>query len=260
MSLVSNGIDKVRAFELPAAVWADGRSVAAPRVALVTWRSQWDDRLHQVYVNGRYGGGTVDSAQRQMVVRVPNSFDAPVRIEVFAVEPKDAYVDFGSAISLSGGQTGRVRISFLRQQDLGPGSMAEVYCDNGTGTVSYDQALSDEPIRIWPAWQDKGGFGLSRFGEGDFGWDCAAAVGFGLGSFGRGWFGFDADTFEWVSGSLEAGSYKFGVKVKDGAGGESGAIETGPITVVPAARPAEEVSVGSFDSEANQLVLSIEYE
>jgi hypothetical protein len=82
---------------------------------------------------------------------------------------------------------------------------------------------------------------MSGFGVGDFGYDSAAAVGFGKGSFGHGQFGLDADTIEWISPLLMAGVYKFGVKVTDGAGNQSSASETEPITVMPAARPAEQV-------------------
>jgi hypothetical protein len=179
-----------------------------------------------------------------MVVGVPNSFETPVRIEVFAVDGAAAYKDFGT---------------FLREQDLPMGSLAQVYSDNGTGSIDYGEPVTDGQIRIWPAWQDKAGFGLSGFGEGDFGWDGAAGVGFGKGSFGRGWFGFDADTFEWLSGFLQAGVYKFGVKIIDEAGSESAASETGPITVIPLARPARDMSVGSYDEQTNELILNISY-
>ncbi|GAI19410.1 unnamed protein product, partial [marine sediment metagenome] len=39
MALIDNGIEKVRAFELPAGIWADGRYIGSPRMALVKWRS-----------------------------------------------------------------------------------------------------------------------------------------------------------------------------------------------------------------------------
>jgi hypothetical protein len=137
------------------------------------------------------------------------------------------------------------------------GSTAQVYFDNGTGEIDYGNALNCSPIQIWPAWQDKAGFGMSKFGASDFGYDSAAAVGFGKGSFGEGWFGLDADTFEWVSRALQAGVYKFAVRVTDKEGNESVSSETGQITVTPAARPAEQVSISSFDKQMNQLVLSI---
>lgn len=257
MSLISSGIEKVRAFALPGGIWADGGTVAAGQIALVKWRSCWDNKFYQVYVNGQYAGTTVDSSQRQMVVQVPTSFESAVRIEVFAVEANEADRDFSSEIDCFYVHRGRVKITFLRRQNLPIGSTAQIYFDNGIGEIDYNNGLSDRPIRVWPTWQDKAGFGMSRFGFSDFGYDGAGAVGFGKGGFGHGQFGFDADTFEWVSQPLQTGVYKFAVKITDEAGNESDASETGQITVIPAARPAEKISVSSFDKETNQLVLSV---
>ena len=256
MALISSGIDRLRAFELPGGIWADGRSVATPRIALVRWHSSLCDKLYQDYVNSRYAGATIDSQQRQMLVHLPTLLEAPVRIDVFAVEADQANTDFSNEFDLSPHQTGRVRITLLRGQNLPIGSTAQIYFDNGTGEIDYDNPLSDLPIWIWPAWQDKAGFGMSGFGATDFGYDSAAAVGFEKGSFGRGQFGLDADTIEWMSQYLQAGVYKFGVRITDKGGNESSS-ETGQVTVTPAARPAEQLNVSSFDKQTNQLVLSM---
>ena len=257
MVLISSRIEKVRAFELPSGVWADGRSVAMPRLALVKWRSCWGDKFYQIYVNGQYAGTTLEAGQqRQMIVQIPTSLEQPVRIEVFAVEANEANTNFSDEIDSSVGQSGRVRISFLRGQNLPTGSVARIYFDNGSGEIDYNNPLNNSPIRIWPAWQDKAGFGMSRFGVSDFGYDSAAAVGLGRGSFGQGQFGLDAEAIKWVSGPIRAGVYKFAVKVTDEVGNESSS-ETGQIMVVPAARPAEQVSVSSFNKQTNQLVLSV---
>jgi len=258
MSLNSNGIDSVRAFDLPAGIWQDGRYVKEPRAALVKWRSAFIDKFHQVYVNGRYAGTTIESGQRQLIVRVPTSPDAPVRIEVFAVEEEYADTDFSSKLTSSPVDSGRVMITLLRSQNLPADATAQIYFDNGTGQIDYDNPITDTPIRIWPARQDKAGLGMSRFGLGDFGWDSAAAVGLGKGSFGCGQFGLDADTVKWTSSPLPSGTYKFSVKVIDASGRQSTGSETGPITVTPAAKPAEGLSISSFDKQTNQLVLKIE--
>jgi len=259
MKLISIGIEKVRAFELPAGIWANGECVGTPRAALVTWadKTNQGDMFYQVYVNGQYAGTTVDSRQRQMIVPVPSSFESAVRIEVFAVEAEQAHTDLSKELVSPPAASGRVQISLLRSQNLPSDATAEIYFDNGTGVVDYSQPLSNRPIRIWPAWQDKTGFGMSRFGAGDFGYDSAAAVGFGKGSFGQGQFGLDADTIEWTSPPLMAGVYKFGVKITDRAGNKSNASETEPITVIPGAKPAEQVSISSFDKQTNELVLSV---
>ena len=256
MTLTSNGIEKVRVFELPSGIWASGVSVAAPRVALVRWRSTWNDKFYQIYVNGQYAGTTVEAEQRQMIIQVPSSLQTPIRIEVFAVEPKEADVDFGNEIDSLIKQSGRVKISLLRSQSLPIGSTFQVYFDNGTGEIDYRCPLNENPVKIWPNWQYKAGHGMSRFGFSDFGYDSAAAVGFGIGNLGQGQFGIDADTIEWISEQVKVGIYKFAVKVFDEAGNES-ISETEEITVIPTAKPAVQLDISSFDKQTNQLVLSV---
>jgi hypothetical protein len=257
MALISSGIESVRAFKLPSGIWADGDCVETSQVALVKWRSSLCDKFYQIYVNGQYAGATLDSQQRQMIVPIPTSLESPVRIEVFAVEAEQANTDFSNELARSPAVSGRVRMSFLRSQKLPIGATAEIYFDNGAGEIDYDKPLTDLPLKVWPVWQDKAGFAMSRFGIGDFGYDSAAAVGFGKGCFGHGQFGLDADMIEWTSPPLQSGAYKFGVKVTDKAGNISSASETEPITVTLAARPAEKLSISSFDKQKNQLVLEI---
>ena len=257
MALISDGIDKVRVFELPNGIWFDGRTSASPRSALVKWRSSLNGKYYQVYVNGQFGGVTNEVGKREMVVGLPSSLVSAVRIEVFAVEAEDADVDLSDELDSLDLLSGRVRLVFLRSQGLPVGSTIEIYSDNGTGQIDYDNRVNDFPIYVWPVWQDKAGFGMSSFGVSDFGYDSAGAVGFGGGSFGYDDFGIGADTIEWVSEQMSAGVYKFGVKVFDGLGNQSSVSETSEITVVPGVRPAEEISVLTFDKQANELVLSI---
>ena len=257
MSLISNGIESVRAFELPCGISADGTYIEIPRVALVKWRSSLQDLFYQVYVNGRYAGSTLDDLQRQMIVPIPTSLETPIHIEVFAVEPEQANTNFNGELGRSLVDSGRVRMILLRSQSLPVGALAEIYFDNGTGQIDYDNPLTDSPIRIWPAWQDKAGFAMSGFGLGDFGYDSAASVGLGKGSFGHGQFGLDADTIEWTNPSLQSGAYRFGIKITDESGNQSSASESEPITVTPAARPAGKLSISSFDKQANQLLFEI---
>ncbi len=256
MSLINNGINSVRAFALPCGIWADGRAAVAPRTALVKWRSVLSDVYYQVYVNGKYAGTTLDTQQRQMVMPLPICMDYPVRIEVFAVEAQDADIDFSDELDMPTG-SGRVKISMLRSQDLPPGATVQIFFDNGTGQIDYENSLTDSPIEVWSAWQDKAGFGMSLFGQSDFGYDSAAAVGFGGGNFGNGRFGLDADTIEWISPLLDAGVYKFAVVVIDEKGNQSSVSETESVMVTPAAEPAGGLEVNSFDKQANELVLKI---
>lgn len=257
MGPVRNGIESVRAFKLPSGIREDGRYTSMSGSALVKWRSSLPNLFYQVYVNGRFAGATIDSEQRQMVVPIPTSLESPVHIEVIGVEAEQAETDFNSELERLPADSGRIKIVLLRSQRLPVGAKAQIYFDNGTGQIDYETPLNDSPIRIWPAWQDKAGFAMAGFGLGDFGYDSAAAIGFGKGSFGNGQFGLDADAIEWISPHLQNGVYKFGVKITDESGNQSNAIETEPITVTPAARPADELRVSSFDKQTNQLLLEI---
>jgi len=257
MGLTSNDIEFVRAYELPGGVRTDGNYFGAPRYALVKWRSSLTARFYQVYVNGRYAGSTDDSGQRQMVVAMPRSSCSAVRIEVFAVEADEADKDLSSEFAELKVGNGRVRIDLLRSQRLPIDAVANVYFDGGTGEIDYSETLSRGPIRIWPSCRDKTGFAMSMFGEGDFGYDSAGAIGFGRGSFGNGQFGMDADSIEWVSPMLADGIYKFAVITTDSAGNQSAASQNGEVTAISQTRPAEHLSVSSFDKVANQLVLNV---
>jgi hypothetical protein len=257
MSLIREGIENVRVVPLPDGVVGDGRSAVVSRSALVTWRSSNAGLFHQVYVNGRFAGATIDAEQRRLVVQTPCSLLAAVRVMVFAVQPAEAHIDFADELEPPEIDAGRVRLVLLRSQTLPLGATANVYFDNGTGTIDYTEPLNARPIRIWPCPQDKAGFGAARFAEGDFGWDSAASVGLGIGAFGRGQFGLDADAIEWVSPVLSLGTYRFGVRIADASAGEGPASETGPIVVVPAATPATGLDIASFDESTNQLTLNL---
>ncbi len=256
MAFTRLGIENVRALVLPDGVAADGRCAAFSRTALVVWHSSCTGMCHQVYLDGRWAGVTLDAEQRQLVVHFPSSFLSAVRVEVIAGEPQDAHVDFSPAGERPVGN-GRVRLVLLRCQALPFAATANIYFDHGTGQVDYHEPLNPVPIVIWPCRQDKAGFGLAQFGAGDFGYDSAAAVGFGPGSFGQGQFGLDADTIEWISPVLPLGRYRFGVRITDAAGREGPPCEMEPIPVVPAARPAAGLDLVSFDPQTNRLTLRV---
>lgn len=235
----------------------DGEATIQSRAVLVEWKSGWRDKFYQVYVNGCFAGASVDTEQRQMIVRLPNSFGSSVRIEVFAVEANEADRDFGKELAESRGQSGRVMLRILRSQTLPAEGRVEIFIDNGTGAIDYSRRINVEDIWIWDNWQDKCGLGLSKFGRSDFGREWPAGVGFGAGLFGEGEFGVDADAIEWVSGELAAGRYKFGIKIIDGNGNISEASETKEITVISEAKGAENMQVVSFDRLSKCLVLGI---
>jgi hypothetical protein len=256
VSFIGSGIDRVRAFGLAAGVGADGRFINAPLSVLVKWRSEHEDKLYQVYVDGKFAGVTQNYRERMMVVAIPSEDLAAARIEVYAVEPSQGSIDFSRDMG-SFDQAGRVKIEWPRYLYLPFAGYTWVYSDGGDGEIDYDTVVNTEPIKLWPAWQDKGGFGLSRFGRSDFGFDGSAAVGFGNGSFGYGEYGFDADLIVWDSDELETGLYQFGVKVMDRFGNYSDTSETGEILVVRSAQPAEALEVDSYDQEQDELLLSV---
>jgi hypothetical protein len=257
MSFVRDGIDRVRVLVLPDGVADDGRGAAVSRSALVTWRSCHSAKLHQAYINGRFAGATVDVEQRRLVIQSPCSPESAVRVEVVAVESAEADIDFAGQLGQAVVNDGRVRLTLLRSQTLPAGATINIYRDNGTGEIDYTVPLNPSPIAVWPCTQDKAGFGMARFGAGDFGYDAAASIGFGSGVFGLAEFGLDADLIEWISPALPAGKYRFGTKVSDALGNESPVSETDPITVVPAPKPVEELDVATFDLPTSQLTLRV---
>ena len=257
MSLISDGVERVRAFEVPGGIGADGSCDGSVRLVLVRWRSDHLDEQHQVYVNGAFAGVTSDCRQRRMLCRIPSSYGSAVRIEVFAVSVGQADEDLGAEVVSTAADDGRVRIGLLRSQRLPIDARADVYFDNGSGVIDYSEALNAESLWIWPSVFDKSGFGMSCFGEGDFAYDGSGAVGFGKGSFGIDLCGFDGDSVEWVSDQLPIGKYKFGVIISDSKGNASSATETGEVFVGSAAWGAEDLDLDSFERIANKLDLSI---
>jgi hypothetical protein len=255
MSFVHTGIEDVRVLVLPDGVAGDGRSIAVSRMALVTWRSSNVGMLHQVYLDGRLAGATIDVEQRRIPVQVSGSLLSAARVVVIAVESQEAHVDFAGEVEQAGAAGDRIRLTVLRSQTLPADAAVNVYYDGGVGQIDYVTPLNDSPIPIWPCAQDKAGLGLGCFGEGDFGYEAAATVGFGKGTFGRGEFGLDADLMEWIGPALPAGQYRFGVKITDGRGNESAPSEIGPVSIVPPATPAAGLGLVTFDPDNNELVL-----
>jgi hypothetical protein len=235
--MLSEGISRVRAFTL------------AIGTAVVKWHSTYSDKLYQVYVNGGFAGATVELTQRQMIVPIPLSQKTAARIEVFAVEPQFADVDFSDELDSRENQTGRVKIEFPRTDNLPMDGKADYYLE--------ENKLNNGNIKIQPDFADKGGFGLSCFGNSDFGFDGSAAIGFGKGDFGLGWFGFDACLLLWQSEQLQAGKYKFDIKITDNLGNTTDGQETETITVIPPAMPAEGLTIKSFDRQNGKLVFQI---
>ena len=257
MPIVRDSIDRIRCCVLPDGISADGSAAALSRAILVTWRSTLAGKLHQAYVNGRLAGMTVAPEQRQLVVQLPSSFSAAVRLEIVGVDPEEGQVDFSAELDDRRDDSARIHLTLLRSQDIPLGSGVNVYFDNGAGQIDYGTPLNPTPIPVWPYPQDKAGFGMAEFGTGDFGYESGAAIGHGRGCFGLGQFGLDADAIEWISPELPLGIYRLGATVIDHGGSESAPTETSPITVTPAAQPAATLDVASFDAASNQLIFNM---
>lgn len=257
MTFSSSTIDRVRAFALSGGVGADGKSVVEPLSALVRWRSEHNNKLHQVYVNGQFAGVTNNCSQRSIVISIPTRSENSLHIAVYSVDPAEQYVDFSDELE-SLGLAGQVRLSFVRRMSLPFEGSADIYSGSGSGQINYDEPASNHPVIIWPGWQDKCGFGLSKFGISDFGYDGSAAVGFCRGIFGLGEFGFDTDMINWVSGELSAGEYKFAVKVTDVFGdSDIEPQESEDIVIIPPADGADGLEIDSYDIDVNELILKV---
>jgi hypothetical protein len=257
MKLIGNGITSVRAYILPAGVYADGQFAASPRWAVVHWRSAFENMYYQVYVAGKFAGVTTSTTQRRLLVPVPDCHIYPVTIEVFAVRPEDADLDLSDELAWSYSGASHVRLKILRSQQFDTGGTLNIYSALVGSFFNYEQPLNDLPIPLWPCWQGKTGFGLCRFGRSDFGWDSSAAVGLGCGCFGMGEFGLDADAIVWESEPLPDGWYRLALVFTDQHGNMSTPLLTEPIPVTSDAMPPVCLEVDSYNSLNNQLILKI---
>ncbi len=244
--IFSEGISKVRAYAIAGGVNGDGDANQLAGAAVVKWQSIYDDKLHQVYVNGKFAGVTAGCAQREIIAALPMSVKAAVKIEVFAVNRENANIDYSETINTKV-QSARIKIEFAKTNRLPIDGNASIYFQG--------EKLNQESIKIYNEFRK--GFGLNGFGRSDFGFEGSGAIGLGRGNFGVGEFGFDADKFTWRSGQLETGTYKFDVSISDGRGNQSELSETDIMTVTAPARPAERVKLEMFDKQKGQLTLKV---
>jgi hypothetical protein len=245
MGLISSGISK------------DGSVVSDPSGFFVKWISSHDDKLCHVYINGKLSGATNDASECSIVLHINSSISMPCRIEIFAVEPADVFTDFSDQLpEVMLGR--RATVSFSRKASFPLGARVDFYSDSGTGQIDYQSRINTGLINLWPVWQDKCGFGLSKFGRSDFGYDGAAAVGFGRGCFGYGEFGFDADQIDWQSGELVSGKYKFAVKITDEFGNsDNGSVESEQVAIINPAESAKELAVREYDMQSRLFIFDV---
>ena len=253
--MTTSGINNLRCVFLAAGARASGAAVNESLSCFVSWRSEHEDKFYQVYVNGRSAGVTVNVKQRKMVVPLRLLKASTNKIEIVAVDAAQKYTDLSE--QLKAVMAGRLKVSIPRSMSLPYEGQVEVYSNSGTGQVDYQQPIIKESIQLWASREDKGGFGLSRFGKSDFGYDGSASAGFGLGDFGSGEHGFDGNAANWESEELSTGVYKFGIKITDHKGNREIVSSETETVIIEEAVPAEKLTIGSYDKSQNELLFSV---
>jgi hypothetical protein len=254
MKLICENISDVRAVVIPTAVGL-GQTWSEPGRVLVTWSSDWQDKYFQIYAAGILAGVTNALTARSMIIGIVARPGEIVGIEVFAVEP--AYADEDLSCELAAdGRNGTVRISWLKDQQLGLDTLIDIFYDAGTGVIDYSKPLNCRPIRLWRDEYEKAGFGLADMASCDFGFDGAAAPGLGLGSFGLAVHGFDAATDYWQSDQLPAGQYRFAVRFT--ISGAQNIVELAPVVVRSRVLNPCCITAVSLDGATGRLILRLE--
>lgn len=256
MSLIIIGISSVKAFKLAAGIASDGSNIAEPGSVLVSWKSVNENCLHQVYINGELVGTTSNPEERKILLPYKSNYKGVITIQVFAVSMSEALIDFSSQLE-EVTRYGRIQLNLTRHPSLPYGGGYDVYSNSGDGEINLTGPVNSKSIPLWASCHDKTGFGMSSFGNSDFGYDGSAALGFGMGSLGDGDFGFDSDVLIWQSQELTSGKYSYAIKVSDGSGICSDEVVVcEDVVVIAGATCADELRGESYDRQTNTLVLS----
>jgi hypothetical protein len=242
MSYRAEGITRVRLAPLALDV-AGGQAVSPPGAVEVTWNSTQEGCWHQVYVNGCLAGVTARASDRRLVVSAPVGRDGPagaLAVEVVAVDAADRWTDFAGQLAgfpEAGGM--QVRLSWQAGEYLDPNLESfDVFGDDRTGAVDYAAALNEAPVPARPGGQAPWGYG---------------AGGYGVGGYGR-----SAARYEWTTGTLEPGSWRFAVVAVDAAGNRLETAAEASVIVAPVPRPPSDFRVGSYSPEDHVATLTWE--
>lgn len=168
-------------------------------------------------------------------------------VHFLAADAADAQTDYFSA-AFPSAHSNRIRVRV--PQTIGgnlPGDAVKVYL-GGAGDESADALAFAGPL--YPAGKNTG-FGM-RFGD-SFGFEGYNAPGFGSG-FGHN-FGFGCAFVAYTSDPKGPGTYPVKVTITDAAGNVSAAQET-TVALSGCPAPATALAVDSYDSGADELVLS----
>ena len=219
---------------------------------IVRAHSSHTDKVVQCYVGGQLVGWQATPGERvEFVLPMPSANEPVFLLAVDTAEASTDYFDEAFPEAASRGNRIKFAIPRLLSGYLPDDRLLIYRGDAGEGTGEADRLLYDEPY--YPGGRRSGGFGFN-FGEGGFGWDGKDAVGFGF-NFGYGEFGFDCEMIEYETPPLPPGTYPYKVQVRDAAGNVSTAA-SGTITLNTYPRPARDLTVQSYDSGTDELVLS----
>ncbi|MEN6387207.1 MAG: hypothetical protein ABFD79_18665, partial [Phycisphaerales bacterium] len=161
--ILSEGINKVRVFVLPGGISGNGLPITSG-FGIVKWESVLNNKLYQVYVNGKFSGVSQSSNQRRIIVPLTNCRETAINIEVYAVDYQEANTDFSDVIN----KTSQARLKIELQKTI-------------NGYVDFfieDEKQNKESIKIQA---ERNGFGWGVFGYSDFGYENSNSPGFGKG-------------------------------------------------------------------------------
>lgn len=194
-----------------------------------------DDKLHQVYVDGRLAGCTDRPEARSL--RVPIVGDGAALVAVVAVDQADRLTDYGAdIIALGGLAASRLRIVWYGGNYLGDGlTHFDLYLrPSGTPATGDERPVNDEPI---PPTIDGRNYG-----------------GFGRGGFGRGGFGRSAMQFSFITPRLAPGDYLIEVAAVDESATRTVAQLQAAISGY--ARPPRNVRIDNYDPATRTVRLA----
>jgi hypothetical protein len=183
--------------------------------------------VFQVYIDHRlawYG------CSRRCYTPIPPGLPGRnVWVDVAAVDPSEGPLDFSSGLASLGRGSGRPRLLWSGGTYLDPSGHDDIQ-----GFRVYRSATANGPVDLSapldtvPAYPGR--------------W---VSDGFGLGGFGAGGFGRAATVYEWTSGSLPSGVWRFAIVPYSREGDNRGAGQTVSVTVNAAPRPPAPSASGS---------------
>jgi hypothetical protein len=224
---------------------------------LVTAQTAHVDKVIQCYVGGllvdwqRPEGGQVRFA-------LPQAGPADT-IALLAVDAGEERTDYWAAASAAstdaGGPAGganRIQVRFRRDLADGrqPGDVWRVY-RGSPGEAEAGIGVYEGPV--YPGGRGATGWGFD-WGHGGWGRSSSNAPGWGL-EWGDSW-GYGVDYLEYLSEPLARGTYPLRVEVADAHGNVSDAFQT-VVVVDTYPAPAQDLAVGSYDPQADVLILTM---